>query len=296
MWRNIIVCIAFVVGGLCFGVIYLAEYDTYERTRDGDKYAGPILKIKSTGVRYLDEASGEEKFLRDPPEDWIAQRKVGDRIEVGCSVVRCEALDVIAPPSPLLFVPMGALILIGALFVVLPIVDKRRLARAGVDPLAVISVLLRKARFQALIGGLMFLAFAGFFVLVMVVDPSSTAGLIVIGFLALCCVLFGGVFLKRFFGLWDIKNSWILHVITQRPEDIVWIYEQVVTAAGGAGINRTVFICLADGRQYPVPLGQAGTDDFIASLAARATRAVIGYSPELAKSFKANPAGLAQER
>lgn len=292
MARNIILLVTFVVGGLCFGVIYLAEYDTYERTRDGEHYAGPILKIKKSGIRYLDEASGEEKFLRDPPEDWAARRKVGERIEVGCSVVRCEALDIIAPPSPLLFVPMGVLILIGLAFVVLPVVDRKRLARAGVDPLAVISVLLKKARFQALVGGLLFLAMGGFFVLVMVVDPSSVAGLIVIGFLAVCCVVFGGLLLKRFFGLLDIKNSWILHVIIQRPEEIVWIYEQMVTSRGGLGVNRTVFICMADGRKYPVPLGQTGIDDFIASLTTRATRAVIGYSPELAKAFKDNPASL----
>jgi hypothetical protein len=36
-------------------------------------------------------------------------------------------------------------------------------------------------------GGLLFLAAGGFFEVVMVANPSSTAGLIVIGFLALCC-------------------------------------------------------------------------------------------------------------
>lgn len=299
MLRNIIVCVAFVVGGLCFGVMYLGTYDEYEDLRDGKVFEGVIEAVGEEHVWYSyvnDKGKRVEKQSRDVDEEVRAKLKEGDRVKVHWEDVRAQIAPALHPPSPYWLVTMGILILIGASFIFLPLLERRRLSRAGGDPIKVVALMLRKARFNTLIIVLLFggLTYVSFGVGFLKWDPEGgggVAGTIVIGFLVAICGLVTVFYLRALIGLTNIKGSWILKTIRDKPEEIAWIYESVARTRGVemSGYS-TVYIWFADGRNYMVQVGHTGAKVFIEALAARAPHAQIGYSKEVQKLYGENPA------
>jgi|GEM_PF-3412117 len=298
MLRNIIVCVAFVVGGLCFGVMYLATYEEYAGLRDGKVLEGVVDKVGEKHVWYSyvsEEGKRVECQSKDIAEEVRSKLKAGDPVEVHWVPARTQIAPALHPPSPYYLVTMGVLILIGAAFIFLPLLEGRRLARAGSDPIKVITIMLRKARFNTLIivllfGGLTYLFFGVGF---LKWDPEGggVAGTIIIGFLVLVCGLITVFYLRGLIRLIRIKNSWILKIIRDNPEEIAWIYESVARTRGVemSGYS-TVYIWFSDGRSYPVQVGHTGAKEFIEALSARAPHAQIGYSKEIQKLYGENPA------
>jgi hypothetical protein len=299
MLRNIIVCVAFVVGGLCFGVMYIAEYLEYANIRDGKVVQGVVDAVGDEHVwySYVDERGKRmETVSNDVAEEVRGKLKEGDRVEVLTAEAGNELVLVLEPPSIGYLITLGILILIGASFIFLPLLERRRLMRAGGDPIKVITVMLRKARFNALV---FVICFAGLTYFLFGVgflnwDPTSEMGVgsyIIFGFLVAICGLIAVMNLRTLVGLINIQGSWIVKTIRDDPKEIAWIYESVARTQGVkmSGFS-TVYIWFADGKNYIVQLGHTGAEEFIKALAARAPHAQIGYSKEVQKLYGENPA------
>jgi hypothetical protein len=299
MLRNIIVCIAFVVGGLCFGVMYIAEYLEYANIRDGKVVEGVVDAVGDEHVwySYVDERGKRmETVSSDVDEEIRKKLSKGDRVEVLTAEAGNELVLVLEPPSLGYLVTLGICILIGASFIFLPLLERRRLMRAGGDPIKVIAIMLRKARFNALVFVVCFavLTFFLFGIGFLDWDPTSDIGVggyIIFGFLLIICALIVIVNLRTVIGLLNIKESWIVKTIRDNPQEIAWIYESVARTQGVemSGYS-TVYIWFADGKNYMVQVGHSGAKEFIAALAARAPHAQIGYSEEVQKLYGENPA------
>jgi hypothetical protein len=301
MLRNIIVCVAFVVGGLCFGVMYLAEYLEYANLREGKVVEGVVDAVGEEHVwfSYVDErGERNETVSSDVDEEVRAKLKEGDRVEVLRASAGTELVLALEPPSLGYLVTLGICILIGASFIFLPLLERRRLMRAGGDPIKVITVMLRKARFNALV---VFICFGGMTYVFFGVgflnwDPTSETGVggyIIFGFLVAICGLIAVMNLRTLVGLINIQGSWIVKTIRDNPQEIAWIYESVARTQGVkmSGFS-TVYIWFADGKNYIVQLGHTGAEEFIQALAARAPHAQIGYSKEVQQLYGENPASF----
>jgi hypothetical protein len=181
------------------------------------------------------------------------------------------------------------MLLLTVLCVVLQLKLRIPVARAQ-EPLDVIVVSLARTR-NVRLGALVLLVVIGAaFALVPLADDEGTVGT-TIGIEALALMTLG---MAAYFGwvayrLRDPRGNWIIEMITRRPEDIAWFYEQVTHGRYGVTV-QTAIIRDACGKTADLRLTSADVAAVFAELARRAPHAARGFSRELEQQYRENPA------
>lgn len=93
------------------------------------------------------------------------------------------------------------------------------------------------------------------------------------------------------------KRVDIVDILTQDPQQIVWIYRQVNTGkVSGVQVAQFQFIVfgLRNKQRVPVRLSAAAVDTLLAEIPAQLPHVTLGYSPEFMKVFRRDPDALFQ--
>ncbi len=293
MARNILLFVTFLVASGCFLIIFAVDSERYGAQMDAESVSAEVVEV---GDGYVAVRVGDELSPRyaDMPSG-AATVEVGESalwLEAGTySTIAKAVRPVSAWPLQVAF----GFLLLGSSFLIVPIVDRRRLAAAGNDPEAILREMHRKRRCRIAIVGLVITGTTALMVAAAFLDPSATTGLIG-GALAIAA-LPGFFAIKQFhiaFGMRDLDQAELAVILRERPGDVVWIYEHTMQTRGVA-LSRvsTVMVGLADGRRLPINVGQVGADVAMVALQRLAANAVVGYSPEVEQDFKSNPTALA---
>jgi len=149
--------------------------------------------------------------------------------------------------------------------------------------LELLFISLKKARRQFIIWGIVILIF-GF----PIIAKGKTEDIIVGCFIA----AFGLVFIL---GGWLKYNpSKLLKVLTQDPEEVVWVYHkkdksiyEFLSTVYSADYD--VCINLSTGQTYEIEIEKEHVKTVIEAITNRAPHAIIGYSRDRERDFRTNP-------
>jgi hypothetical protein len=98
-----------------------------------------------------------------------------------------------------------------------------------------------------------------------------------IGLIVVCSVLL----LYRFVTLLNINNAFIVRVMTEHPERILWVYETIVSSVKSpATKGHHVYIWFTNGKVYAVSAKPDNVRPLIDAIASFAPHALRGYTPE----------------
>jgi hypothetical protein len=280
----------------CLSVGYAATYAEYAAYRDGDPTAGTVARAERhrTYVTVEIEYKRGGKVQRTTAYPKIAEAAafpVGARVDllVGSrGAIRASVVEDKRPPDVLLAGAIGMLLLT-VLCVALQLALRVPVARPEV-PLDVIVVSLARTRNVRLGALILFVVIGAAFALVPLADDEAGVG-VILGIEALALMTLGaaGYFGWVAFRLRDPRDNWILDLITRRPHDIAWFYEHVTHGRYGVTV-QTAMIKDAYGKTADLRLTRADVASVFAELARRAPHAARGFSPELERQYRENPA------
>lgn len=277
---------------------FLALTDEYQRAIALDPQQARVISVDGELVGYEVQSAGSS--YDDDGDGWIGPYTTDGVPEAaraalhpGDSVVaRGSQLELtLSPPTPLFLVGFVACLLLGVWIVVAAIRERRAIAAARSDPMAMIELMVRKTRSAKIVASLTFLVFgAGLVALAIALEGEPLWQRLVIaagGFLCATFVVWAG------YGAWtlrDPKNAPVLRAIREEPQRIVWIYEHILVR-NGVPIH-TLWVCRDDGEKYHFSLGQLRADPLVQSLARVLPHAILGYSREREAAYKSSPASF----
>lgn len=94
---------------------------------------------------------------------------------------------------------------------------------------------------------------------------------------------------------WTPERAPVMQALTQRPDDIAWIYEERIDSqAAGIIVAKTysLKIQMVDRKHYVLGVKGHEREEVLRVLAEIAPQATFGYSRELAKQYKRDPRSL----
>jgi hypothetical protein len=314
--RNTILGICFIVVGLAFILMYVAQQSTYQRFADGHPVQATITGIYESGV-VLSYTAQNGEFISGVGSEFVSDEQratlsVGDDVAalhmrgIPSRVSLRDSLDV-ARPSPLLFVPAALGLLGGALTIAWPRLRPRR--EPGELDLIINALKRTRAVFGLLSLGLWAVAIILFGLLFLGWDTGSDLswwGAAMLGLVLAAVVALSIYSLYRAAALLDIHDADIMRTITRRPWEIAWVYEAVAQQRSltpltqaqtfapdrvfAAGAQSMLYIHFADGKAFTLWVAPENAPRLLQVLARRAPHAQIGYNPLLEKQYRENPA------
>ncbi len=94
--------------------------------------------------------------------------------------------------------------------------------------------------------------------------------------------------LYRFATLLNINNAYIIRVLTEYPERILWVYEQITRSRNLPSSSvHNVFIWFTTGRVYALAVKKENAQALIEAIATYAPQTLRGYTPENQEVYKA---------
>ena len=301
--RSVVLAICCLLFAAVFTIVYLAKQDTYELFTGGEHVAGTVVRVSKNDppllrVRYTGADGKTEEDTSEMTSGANAQLQPGDPVEilrhrnVPSRIALADAVEA-SKPSPLLFAGTAVFVLLGGYVLFLPRLRAARRARrtSGLD---VITDSLRRTRAVNLAVGGGIAAFGAFMVWLAATgaDRTATRGTnIGIGIFGGFTALLGLFMLSRVWGLRSIRGSEILRTIEETPQEIAWIYEQVVQTRGAGEISAQSFIYVwfASGKSYTISVEREDARLLLDELVRRAPHARVGYDQEIEKLYREKP-------
>jgi len=111
-------------------------------------------------------------------------------------------------------------------------------------------------------------------------------------------MVFGILLVRMLVAHWRPANAPLMHVLRERPRDIVWVYvEEIASRAAGVTVKKThnIKIALADNKLHTLAVKAADKDRVLAILGEYAPQATFGYSRERQKQYRKSPRSLASQ-
>lgn len=298
--RSIILAITCALAASIFAIYFLATKETHDAFAEG-----PLVRATVVRVRQVDPPRVTVKFT--PPQGKAqesscelcgsgdAKLKPGDAVDIH---LHKNSSDRVATkrglaendPSPAILLGTLAFLALGGYLLFLPRLQaKRRAARTSA--LDVLTDSLRRTRTQLLSVGLGIVAFAGFMIWLGASGADRTASTgtnIAIAVIGGVFAIFGLLIAARGWALRSIEGSWIMQLILQRPQEIVWMYELVVqhAVAGDVSATSSVFLWFADGRSYSISVQREDARALLDELSRRAPNALVGYTKENEEQYR----------
>jgi hypothetical protein len=285
-----------VLAGAAMSIGYAGTYSAYAPYRDGVHTTGTVVRTEphrryvTLEVEYRYEGK-KEHTKAYPPTAEAASFPVGASIDLlACrrGAIRPNRLESLAPPLALLVGAIASFALAVAC-VVLQLKLAVGIARPS-EPLDLIVVSVARTRNVRLAGAILFFLFGVLFALVPLADDEGGVGQIVglevLAAITLALAAWLGAVAYR---LRDPRRNPIVELVTERPGEIAWVYEQVTRGRGGVTV-LTAILKKADGKSVDIRLTQADAGPVLAEIARRAPHAARGFSPEIEKQYRENPA------
>lgn len=298
--RSILLAITCVLVASVFAIYFLATKETHDLFAEGASVRATVVRVTKSdppkvSVKYTtpqgkaqestcEFTAAADRRLKpgDPVDIHLHQRSPG-RVATKRGVAESD-------PSPAILLGTVAFLALGGYVLFLPRLQARRRA-TRTSPLDVITDSLRRTRTLTFSVGLGIVAFAGFMIWLGVSGADRTASTgtnIAVAVIGGIFAVFGLLIVARGFGLLSIEGSWIMQLILQRPQEIVWIYEQVVqhAVAGDVSAMSSVYLWFADGRSYNISVQREDARALLSELSRRAPHALLGFTKENEEQYR----------
>ena len=135
--------------------------------------------------------------------------------------------------------------------------------------------------------------------IVLTVLPDKPSATIFIGTIFCMLLAFTGLyFLLNGIFRYDVQKNHLLHLITEHPESVVWVYyhkkEQMPYGVKIWEIT-TLFICLQDRENIQLPMSATQANELMNLLRKRLHNATFGYSKHKEQLYHISPNLLSKE-
>jgi hypothetical protein len=197
--------------------------------------------------------------------------------------------------------------------VVIPILAmtawRRRQARIS-DGDWVLRATLRRTRTVNAAMAVLFLGFAGLLFGVRYLGWDSQAGElglagdVVLTLLMIVLVVLGGFAAWTAASMVPLRRTPLLRVLYTEPHRLAWVYQSISDARGrvtvlpdirgahGVGQQATLAVCRTDGSRHSLSVESESVPAVVAALTRVAPHLRVGYSTDVERSYRADPAGL----
>ena len=298
--RSIILAITCVLAASVFAIYFLATKETHDLFAEGPLVRATVVRVKKSDpprvtVKFTPPSGKAQESTCELTAEADAKLKPGDAVDVHLherSPGRVATKRGVAEsdPSPAILLGTVACLALGGYLLFLPRLQARRRA-ARTSPLDVITDSLRRTRTLTLSVGFGIVAFGAFMIWLGAsgADRTATTGTnIAVAVIGGIFAAFGLFIAARGFGLRSIEGSWIMEIILQRPQEIAWIYEQVVqhAVAGDVSAMASVYLWFNDGRSYNIAVQREDAAPLIGEISRRAPHALVGFTRENEEGYR----------